>query len=211
MDAKQITLDCELLALIQAGFGPSQQKAEGDLIERYDSKLIAVIERYLWRKGCNQAAQHGSGVRSDAWISILGHLDDLKDAEKFEAWAIRIAINQANRHLKTCIEARNNLLELKDETLLPTARIVDYYKSRDAAIDAERMLKFAEEVSPEFGLVFRLYNIDEFDFEKIAHQLGCNKERIRTLYYRGVRKVIAKFNYTTLDQVKEQELMTKPG
>jgi RNA polymerase sigma factor (sigma-70 family) len=210
MDAKQMT-DGELLSLIQGEAGQSQQDAREELIRRYDPRLVSAIEHYLRVKNCSQPEEHGNGVRSSAWISILGHLSDLKEAEKFGAWAVIISLNQANRHLKGCIDGQNKSCELKDENLLPAARIVDYYRSRDAAIDAERMLKFAEEISPEFGLVFMLYNIHELDFDEIARRLGCNKERIRTLYYRGVRKVIAKFNYAKCHRSKEQELMTKPG
>lgn len=184
-------------------------KAKGELIERHYRRLIAVIERYLWRKNCNQPAEHAKGVRTSAWISILSHLRDLKDEEKFEGWATTIAINEANRHLNSCIYGQNNSVELKDEGVLPPAQIANYYASRDAAIDAERMLKFAKDISPEFGLVFQLYNMDEIDFEEIARRLGCSKERIRSLYYRGLRKVIAKFNYSNREAVQEQELATK--
>ena len=166
---------------------------DADKQVRSDSELLRVVQSYLWRKNCNQPEEHGNEVRNSAWLNILSHLTDLKDPSKFRAWSTTIVINEAKRHLTTCINNQNTSVELAEESLLPAARITDYYTSRDAAIDAARMLEFAEKISPEFSEVFRLYNVEELGFEEIALRLGQHKERLRTLYYRGLREVKAKF------------------
>ena len=123
----------------------------------------------------------------------MDHLKDLKDSEKFESWLGAISKNEANRHLRTCITGDILAVEFTDESL-PAAEIVNYYQSRDAAIDVDRMLRYADNISESFGVVFRLYIGEQLDFDQIAERLGENKEKIRTQYYRGFRKLKDKFN-----------------
>src|SRR6185369_14767077 len=120
-------------------------------------------------------------------------LDSVLESEKFRAWLIKVARNEANRHLQSCIDDQNYSVELSDDPLRPAAQISNYYRSKDAAIDADRMLSYANSISEEFGSIFRLYNEEELDFDEIARRLGKNKEAVRTQYYRGFRKVRARF------------------
>ena len=89
------------------------------------------------------------------------------------------------------------------------AQISDYYCSRDAAIDVDRMLTYAEEFSEEFGFIFRLHNLNGLSLAEIAHVLGKNEHAIRTQYYRGLQKLKARFeeggSQTRVDKRKERD------
>lgn|SRR5829696_641788 len=186
--------DGDLLSAIQTGDEPTRQDATDQLIRKYDQKLTKRIETYLYRTNCNEPSPHAKEVRHQAWISALGHLKDLHAHGKFQPWLARIWRNEANRHLKLCIANQNTSRQLKDDSDLPPAQISDYYHSRDAAIDVDRMLIFADNIPGDFGVIFRLRIVKGWSFDKIAETTGKKKDSVRTQYYRGLRKMKAKFN-----------------
>jgi RNA polymerase sigma factor (sigma-70 family) len=192
MDANksiQNSSDSELLHAIQKG----NREAAQELCRRHDPELRGMTVGFLRGKGCNQPGDHGEEVKSRAWVKIIRYIDDLDDVRKFNGWRDTIARNEAKEHLKTCITAQNTSIELEDEALTVGTQIFDYYKSRDAAIDAAKMLRVAENISPEFGLIFRLHTRDDLAFDEIALLLGKNKGTVRTVYFRGLLKLKAEF------------------
>ena len=208
-DDRSIPSDGKLLSPNQTGDEPTQEDVTDQLIRKHDQKLTKQIEGYLYRKNCNEPSLHAKGVRNQTWINALAHLEDLNDPEKFEPWVATIWRNEANRHLKICIIKQNTSVELTDQTVLPPAQISDYYHSRDAAIDADRMLRFAENISEDFGSIFRLYNEEGMDFDEIALVLKKKKDNVRNQYYRGLRKIKAKFKTEDPETVFDEE--TEPG
>ncbi len=190
---ERIPSDSDLLRAIQNGNEQARLSCLSELVKRHDARLSQTIFGYLWRKNCDQVAAHAAGVKSNTWLNIADHIIDLEDVLKFKAWSATIAINEANKHLKKCIKGQNYSVELKDESLLPPARLTDYYTSRDAAIDAARILEFAESISPEFAQIFRLYVVEGLSFDEIAKRLGQNREQLRTCFYRGRRSVMERF------------------
>lgn len=185
--------DCELLRAIETRDEPTQQNAAGKLVEKHTARLKKLIVAHLQRKNCNQPAVHVKEVMSDTWMSVFGHLRNLRDPKKFEQWLITIGRNEANRHLRSCIAGQVSSFQITAGFVCPPAQISGYYHSRDAAIDAGRMLSYAEGISEEFGSIFRLYNEKDLGFDEIAHRLGKNEQAIRTLYYRGLRKLKGRF------------------
>ena len=193
-DDRSIPSDSELFSAIQTGDELTRRDATDQLIRKYDQKLTKRIETYLYRKGCNEPSLHAKGVRHQAWINALSHLEDLHDPEKFQPWLATIWRNEAKRHLKPCIINRKTSVQLNDDSDLPPAQISDYYHSRDAAIDVDRMLKFADNLPGDFGQIFRLRIDKGWSFDKIAETSGKKKDNVRNQYYRGLRKMKARFN-----------------
>lgn len=193
-DDRRIPSDSELLSAIQTGDEPTRRDATDQLIRKYDQKLTKRIEAYLYRKNCNEPSLHAKEVQHQTWISALGHLKDLHAHGNFQPWLAKIWLNEANRHLKLCITDRNTSRQLNDDSDLPPAQISDYYHSRDAAIDVDRMLIFADNIPGDFGVIFRLRIVKGWSFDKIAERTGKKKDNVRTQYYRGLRKMKAKFN-----------------
>ena len=200
IDDNSIPSDSELLSAIQTGDEPTQRDAKDKLVKKYGERLKNVIVKYLLRKHCKQPRAHAEGVCSYVWIKAFGGLTTLRDCAKFDRWLLRTGRNEANRHLKVCIlnEKRNG--EISDECLLPSAQLTDYYHSRDAAIDVDRMLSYAESMSPDVGSIFRLRYEQELDFEEIGRRLGKSTDNIRNLHYRALRKIRAKFNHGDTDK-----------
>jgi RNA polymerase sigma factor (sigma-70 family) len=192
-DQNSFPSDSELLRAIKTGDEPAQQDAKQKLVEKFTDKLRNSMVARLRKKNCNQPAVHVKGVLSDIWIRVFAYLRDLQDPEKFERWLFAIAVNEANRHLRSCIDGQISSVPITDDSVLPPATISGYYASKDAAIDVERMITYADNISEEFGIIFRLYNEKELGFAEIAQKLGKTEAAVRTQYYRGFAKVRARF------------------
>ena len=170
-----------------------------ELVKKYREKLYNTIVKYLRAKHCNQPREHAEGVCSNSWINALRSLHTVQDWRKFEGWLLAIATNEAIRHLRFCIRQEKLDAELTEETLLPRARLTDYYHSRDAAIDVDRMLSYVESMSEDLGSIFRLRYIKGLSFDEIAERLGKSTDNVRTQHYRALRKIKEKFNYEDTD------------
>ncbi len=193
MDANldnRVPSDCELLVAIKKG----SSEAVEELCRRHDSALWGVTIGFLEGKGCSHPRDHAEEVKTRAWINIIRYLRDLDDVNKFNAWRDAIARNEAKQHLRSCIKEQNTSVDLEDETLLPKTRITEYYESRDAAIDANKMLTLAKKISSEFAVLFQLYNVDELSFDEIAVRVGKPKESLRNVYYRGLKRLKVMIN-----------------
>lgn len=181
--------DGELLNAIQSG----SDEAARELYRRHNSELREVVGSFLRGNGCNHSSDHSEEVTSRAWVRIIRYLGELADINKFKQWRDAIARNEANVHLRTCIKEQNTSIELEDETFLDRAHITDYYTSRDAAIDADKMLMLAENISPDFAEIFKL-RMDDLNFDEIAAQMGKNVANVRNVYYRGLRRLQTQFS-----------------
>ena len=180
--------DSVLLQAIQRG----SREAADELSLKHDSELRAVIAAFLRRHGCKYPSDHADPVKSETWFNIFRAVHQLKDVGKFKAWRDETARNEARRHLKTCIVEQVTSVELQDKTFLQEAQVFDYYKSRDASIDADRMLTLAESISPpEFAELFRLRNLENKSFDEIADLQGVTKAKLRNVYYRGLKRLRA--------------------
>jgi len=180
--------DSALLQAIQRG----SREAADELCLKHDPELRAVVVAFLRGHGCKYPNDHVDPVKSETWLNILRAVHQLKDVRKFKAWRDETARNEARKHLKTCIAEQITSVELKDETFLPEAQVIDYYRSRDASIDADRILALAESISPpEFAELFRLRNLENKSFDEIAELQGVTKAKLRNVYYRGLKRLRA--------------------
>jgi RNA polymerase sigma factor (sigma-70 family) len=174
-----------------------------ELVNKHQDKLNNKIVGYLHVKHCQDPREHAEGVCSNTWINALRALHTVQDWTKFEGWLHTIATHEANRHLTQCIRKEKRDAEL-DESVLPRAQLTDYYHSRDAAVDVDRIMSYVESLSEELGSIFRLRYIRGFSFDEIAQRLGKTTESVRTLHYRALRKVKEKFNYEDTDTGVEE-------
>ena len=182
----------ELLSANKTADEPTQRDAI-ELVRKYGKKLNNTIVKYLRAKNCKQPQAHAEGVCSNTWINALTSLHAVREWAKSDRWLLRIGRNEANRHLAICITTENGQVELIEESL-PPARLTDYYHSRDAAIDVDRMLSYAESLSEDLGSIFRLRLERDLGFAEIATRLGMTTVNVRNLYYPTLQKMKVKFN-----------------
>ncbi len=193
IDDKPVPSHGELLSANKTGDEPTQRDAI-ELVKKYREKLNNTIVKYLRAKNCKQPRAHAEGVCSNTWINALASVDTVRDWAKSDRWLLRIGRNEANRHLAICITTEKGQVELTEESLLPPARLTDYYASRDAAIDVDRMLRYAESISEDVGSIFRLRLERDLSFDEIARRLGMTTVNVRNLFYRTLHKMKVKFN-----------------
>ena len=174
-----------------------------ELVKKHREKLYHKIVNYLYATHCRQPREHAEGVCSNALINALRSHHNVQDWTKFEGWLLIIGINEAKRHLRYCILSGKRNVEL-DESILPRARLIDYYPLRDAAIDAARILDYAASLSEDVGSIFRLRYVMGYSFDEIAQRLGKSTDTVRNQHYRALRKIKKKFNYQDTEDGGEE-------
>jgi DNA-directed RNA polymerase specialized sigma24 family protein len=100
-DNQQNSSDIELLDELRKG--RNENEAATELYRRHSASLTHLIVHSLWSGGCMSPQDHAEDVIASAWINILSHVSDLKDASYFEAWLTHIARNVAREHLTACL------------------------------------------------------------------------------------------------------------
>jgi len=186
--------DSELILAIRTGDEPTRLDAEEQLVQKHNERLHDSITSFLGRKHCNQPTAHADGVLSDTWLRVFSYLDNLKDTEKFVSWSDITGRNVARHHLRSCITGQTSSIQITDDSHLSPAGIVDYYDSKDAAIDADSILAYVYSLSEESGSIFSLRIIEGLDFREIGRRLGKSESAVHTAFYRLVTKIKAKFN-----------------
>ena len=186
--------DSDLIVAIKTGDEPTRRDAKEKLFKKHNERLYNSILRYLRKKFCNQPTMHADGVLSNTWIRVLSYLDNLKDTEKFVPWSDTVGRNEARHHLRSCITGQTSSVQLTDDSHLAPAGIVDYYHSRDAAIDADSIAAFVSSLSEEDQSIFRLRILEGLNFREIGLRLGKSEAAVHTAFYRLVTKIKAKFN-----------------
>jgi RNA polymerase sigma factor (sigma-70 family) len=183
--AKQIPSDGELLAEIQNG----NDEAAAEFCQRHSSALLAVIVKFLAKKGCNEPLKHAQGLIGEVWGRAFSNLKTLKDVSKFDAWRDQIARNVVYGHLKGCITEQRTSVDLEDEQLLADGEIAASHKVVESAIFVEQILGLAESISPKFARILKLRELSGFSWDEIAAQLGENSGSLRKFYQRELIKL----------------------
>ncbi|HEV7396411.1 MAG TPA: RNA polymerase sigma factor [Pyrinomonadaceae bacterium] len=162
------------------------QNALTILYARFAAEHLRLIAAYLFRKGCRRAAEHAQDVRSEAWVSIVDKISNLRDPAVVRSWFLRILIQKSNHHLTWCITQSRTAtaIETADSQYLSAPSIAPPQRLVEASIDAERILTLAEEISAPFADIVYLYLLKELDFQTIAVMLGMQLAAVRTTYYR---------------------------
>lgn len=179
--------DSELLCAIQRGVPEIRKEAMEELYKRHDPKLLEIITGYLRKKNCDQPGPHAEKVKSDAWFSVFTY--GRQNVVDFDAWLAVTGINAANNHLKDCIREQNERTEFQEQRLLPQGQAYDFYDTKNAALKAEAILNIADRISPELSLILQLYHLEGYTFDEIAVRLRKPAATVRSIYYRGLRKI----------------------
>jgi RNA polymerase sigma-70 factor (ECF subfamily) len=164
-------------------FLDGEERAFGELVSRYDSRLINFVYRTV---GDRERAQD---LVQETFVRVYRHLHRFDQSKKFSTWIYTIASNLAKNELRN--RSRNPLvlfqtikknwdadhrpLEWEDESLKPD----DLYRKRHLK---EMVDKAVNELPEHHRLVFVLRELEGKSYEEIAEitdtNLGTVKSRL---------------------------------
>jgi RNA polymerase sigma-70 factor, ECF subfamily len=164
-------------------FLDGEQRAFGELVRRYDSRLLNFVYRTV---GDRERAQD---LVQETFVRVYRHLHRFDQSKKFSTWIYTIAGNLAKNELRN--RSRNPLvlfqtikknwdadhrpLEGEDETTMPD----DLFRKRHLR---EKVEEAVQQLPEHHRLVFVLREIEGRSYEEIAEitetNLGTVKSRL---------------------------------
>jgi RNA polymerase sigma factor (sigma-70 family) len=196
-DHNRIPSDGKLMDTILTGDPKAKEEAKKQLYIRHNPGVRKFLVGFLNKKNCNSPHQHLEDASSKTWLNAYSKLHQVKEPDRLNGWLIAIAKNEVYKHLRNdCIPAERSV-EIEDRPLpdaceeryRPEAQIYNYYESLDAAVDADKALKLAADVSSELEKIIYRRMFKDQGFDKIAADLGMSLVNVRNLYYRGLKEL----------------------
>jgi RNA polymerase sigma-70 factor (ECF subfamily) len=163
------------------------------LYRRHASKLYAVCLQY---SSNNEEAED---VLQEGFIKIFENLHAYKSDGPIEAWMRRIVVNMALEKYrnKKPLHKLEDIDRLTEMGLEP--RIEDY-----SDLDAEMLMNFIRDLSPQYRMVFNLYAIEGYSHKEISEKMkiseGASKSNLsrarlilqkKVEIYSGIKRRVA--------------------
>ena len=154
-------------------------------ITDYESTVKAVVNRLLLSRRISQFPIERDDLYQIGWIAVINCVKtyDENRGAKFETYATRAIINAVNKELKRLSDRKAYTMTLDSPTK----------ESPMVADEIMRRLIDAVENSGEFNSlerkIFWLKFTDDLCFTEIGKRVGSNRETVRQLYRKSVRKV----------------------
>jgi len=159
--------------------------AQGDLYQKYSSKLFGICSRYI------KDLAESEDVMIQGFMKIFQKIDQYKGEGSFEGWMRRIVVNESLTYLR-----RNKSMYLEVE-IDHADRQPDYAKFEDS-LNAEDLMKMIHRLPIGYQTVFNLYAIEGFSHKEIAQKLKISDNTSKSQLSRA-RKLLKKY----LDQENE--------
>jgi RNA polymerase sigma factor (sigma-70 family) len=158
------------------------QKSQKELYLHFKDKMFGVCLRYAGNY--NDAED----IVQDGFIKIFQKINQFRFEGAFEGWVRRIMVNTAlERYRMHCqvININDNIKEVDSATGFDTTN----------DISAGELMKFVQELSPKYRLVFNMYAIEGYSHKEIGEMLDIsegtsksNLSRARTILQEKVNK-----------------------
>jgi RNA polymerase sigma-70 factor, ECF subfamily len=166
--------------VVQA-FLDGDERAFGELVKRYDSRLLNFVYRTVGDR------ERGQDLVQETFVRVYRHLHRFDQTKKFSTWIYTIAGNLAKNELRN--RSRNPLvlfqtikknwdadhrpLEWEDHSFKPD----DLYRKRHL----KEMVEKAVSALPEHHrIVFVLRELEGKTYEEIADITGCNLGTVKS-------------------------------
>jgi len=136
-------------------------------------------------------------ILQDGFLKVFEKIDQFGFKGAFEGWIRKIMVNTALERFRTNYQVININDNLKE---------VDREISGDftSDIDARELIRFVQELSPRYRIVFNLYAIEGYSHKEIAEMLGITEgtsksnlsrardilqERVNRFYLKSVKSI----------------------
>jgi len=136
-------------------------------------------------------------ILQDGFIKVFEKIDQFGFKGAFEGWMRRIMVNTALEKYRSnyqVINIHDNVKEINNE----------YAEDFSTDIDARELIKFIQELSPKYRMVFNLYAIEGYSHKEISNMLGITegtsksnlsrardilKEKVNKYYMKSVKTI----------------------
>jgi len=161
-----------------------KSEAQSKLFKLLSPKMYGICLRYT------KNTVEAEDVLHDGFIKIFQNVKNFKNEGSFEGWMRRIMVNTA---LESC--RHDNIMYLASDV----KEMKEDFSCDDITsnIDAADLMKFIQELSPQYQMVFNLYAIDGYSHDEIAEMLNISVSTSKSNLSRARKvlqeKVIAHF------------------
>jgi RNA polymerase sigma factor (sigma-70 family) len=107
-------------------------------------------------------------ILQDGFVKVFEKIDQFGFKGSFEGWIRRIMVNTALERFRTSYRVININDNLKEAELEQTT---DF----SSDIDARELIRFVQELSPRYRIVFNLYAIEGYTHKEISEMLGITE------------------------------------
>lgn len=166
--------------IVQA-FLDGDQRAFGELVNRYDNRLVNFVYRTV---GDRERAQD---LVQETFVRVYRHLERFDQSKKFSTWIYTIASNLAKNELrnrsrnplvlfqtiKKNWDAEHRPLEWEDTQFKPD----DLYRKRFLK---EKVEEAVDQLPEHHRIVFVLRELEGKTYEEIADITGCNLGTVKS-------------------------------
>jgi len=165
-------------------------KAQKELYELFKTKMFGICMRYA------NDYDDAQDILQDGFLKIYEKVGQFKFKGSFEGWIRKIIVNTALERFRTKYQVININDNIKE---------VDRKAENDiiAGISVKELLKFVQELSPRYRMVFNLYAIEGYSHKEISNMLGISEGTSKSNLSRAraiLQEKINKF-YKTLIQI----------
>lgn len=168
MNIKRNSIDAELVKQYQSG----DTKALSKLVKRWHRKFC---EKSYWIIKDKDIAKD---IAQDSWRAVIKSIDKLQEAEKFEAWALRIVYFKSIDYLKDSIKER---ARQQDIFYSKQTDEVTENTTNDPSLK-EALLRAVSELKAHQQTVIKLFYVEEYSLKEISELLnisiGTTKSRL---------------------------------
>ena len=143
------------------GCRQNKARAQKALFDKYSSKMLGVVLRYIKDRDESEEVMIGS------FMKVFDKIDQFKSEGSFEGWIRRIMVNESLMYLR---KNKNMYLEVD----LEKADREPNYGQLSDHLEEEDLLRMVQELPMGYRTVFNMYAIEGFSHAEIAEQLGIN-------------------------------------
>lgn len=152
----------EALDNIIKGCQAGDSRAQRELYLLFKDKMFGICLRYAGNKDDAQDIVH------DGFVKIYEKVIQFRFEGSFEGWMRRIMVNTALEKYRMHCQVINISDSTRELEKTGTTEIL-------SDISARELLKFVQELSPKYRLVFNLYAIEGYSHKEISEQLNISE------------------------------------
>jgi RNA polymerase sigma factor (sigma-70 family) len=136
--------------------------AQKELYEMFKTRMFGICLRYA---GNYDDAQD---IMQDGFVKIFEKIDQFGFKGAFEGWVRKIMVNTALERYRSQYQVININDNLKE---------VDYEHSEEFSsdVDARELVRFIQELSPKYRIVFNMFAIEGYSHKEISEMLGVTE------------------------------------
>ncbi|MBN2610446.1 MAG: RNA polymerase sigma factor [Bacteroidales bacterium] len=151
-----------MLDNIIKGCQAGDSRAQRELYVLFKDKMFGICLRYA---GNRDDAQD---IVQDGFVKIYEKITQFRFEGSFEGWMRRVMVNTALERYRTHCQVIHIGDSVKEIDTPDSAEIL-------GDISARELLKFVQELSPKYRLVFNLYAIEGYSHKEISEQLDITE------------------------------------